>query len=75
MIFLVLTGDPDIAKEDNHSFAHILPEDGVREVHKRGWGVCEAKWHHLELEVTIPGLECCFLYVFGGEGDLVVSTT
>lgn len=58
-----------------NKYHHTLPEHGMKDcVHKClecCWGVCEPKWHHPELLVSMVSFECSFSFISRNDSNLV----
>ena len=39
-----------------------------------GWGISEAKWHHLEFIMAVMGLESCLVSVGWVDSNLVIAS-
>ena len=49
-------------------------QDTVHESLKRGWGIAQTKWHHVELKESLRGANCCLLSVLRLHLYLPVTT-
>ena len=55
--------DEDIIQKYQHKFPEKWLKDLVHDTLKCCWGICQAKWHHLELIVAMVSLEGCLIFI------------
>ena len=63
----------DIVNEDNYELIKVRVKHPIHEVHKCNRCICQTKWHHQELVMTITSPKCRLGYINLFNPQLVVS--
>ena len=66
MFFLIL-------RINKNKLVQILAEDTIHKAHKGSWCICETKWYHYKLILSIPCSEGHFMNVFILDSHLMVT--
>ena len=74
MILLRLGVDQDVVHENYHKLIKIGLEHPTHEIHECRRSIRQSEWHHCELEVPIPRLECCLRDVFLPNSQLMINS-
>ena len=75
MIFLILRINKNVIKENKNKLVQIPDEDTIHKAHKCSWCICEAKWYHYKLIMSIPCSKGCLMNVFILDSFLMVTKT
>ena len=73
IIFLILGINKNVIKENKKKIVQILAEDIVYKSHKCSWCICETKWYHYKLIVSIPCSESFLMNIFLFDSYLMVT--
>ena len=64
MLFLILRINKNVIKENKNILVQIPIEDTIHKAHKCRWCICETKWYHYKLIMSIPCSKGCLMNVF-----------
>src|SRR5882757_6649021 len=73
MLFLILRINKNVIKENKNKLVQIPAEDTIHKAHKCSGCICEAKWNHYKLIMSIPCSKGCLMNVFILNSHLMVT--
>jgi hypothetical protein len=63
MIFLGFAIDQDDIYTYEHKLIELFCKDCVHDALEGGWGICQPKWHSLELSMAIVCFKGCLDFI------------
>ena len=73
MLFLILGINKNFIKKNKNKLVQIPAEDTVHKAHKCSWCICETKWYHYKLILSIPCPEGYLMNAFILDSHLMVT--
>ena len=73
MFFLILRINKNVIKENKNILVQISAEDTTHKEHKCRWGICETKWYHYKIIMSLPCSESCVMNIFIFDSYLMVT--
>ena len=61
------------SRKTRANLSKYLQKNTIHETHKCSWCICETKWYHYKLIVSIPCIEGCIMNIFILDSYLMVT--